>query len=734
MKRFIITYLLLASTATIVNAQVARTDSAARGHWAQFNQAHEQRLKVVWDKASGRFSNMLGTTRSFGRTPDEAISNFINLKSSLLGLSDNHKLKQLNRLNTQNGQVKFRFQQTYNDIPVLNSGYLISVTETGEIDYISGNFYEGISLEVQSELSAGQVTSAIETDLGESAFDFLKEPELSIWPLVTEDTMEVFVLVWHARVRVKDQPVAWRYYIDVENGTIIEKKSLVKDLLPLKLSSVETDMTEKEEVPRMIPVNGTGTVYQVSPNYGSGTVTRTLHRLDNVSPRKLEGLHVSVDYYNQSNATSPTGSFNYSTSNAHFDEVMVYYHSDEFEDWLIGKGLDNSQVDEVLIRTRFSDTFASTVAEYREVFFGTEDAVLGLNNPTWEAAIITHEYMHVVSGTYYDFDTPGHEQAMDEAYSDYFALAYRNDFNGLLSSVIGEYVDQTGGFDWTRNLDNSWTMDDYSTIDLEPNFTTDEHDRSVIFSGALWDFRGDGNVNPEVADELVLKSLGNLGPSTDFLDGMYALMAAAINSSYSDYVDDIEYAFGTHGISEPVSVYISGPGHISSGFGAHYTANPSGGVPSYSYQWKKDGVNVGTSNTYYLSTYPFDEGTVTLSVTVTDNFNKTATDNFPVFVDPYLKRSVLPTEFSITVNYPNPFNPSTNISYELPEVCDVIIKVYNLMGQEVTTLINSSVQAGFHEITFDAGGLSSGFYIAKIQAVGASGKVFNQELKMQLIK
>ncbi|MEX0719132.1 MAG: S8 family serine peptidase [Balneolaceae bacterium] len=93
-----------------------------------------------------------------------------------------------------------------------------------------------------------------------------------------------------------------------------------------------------------------------------------------------------------------------------------------------------------------------------------------------------------------------------------------------------------------------------------------------------------------------------------------------------------------------------------------------------------------------------------------------------------------PEFYALEQNYPNPFNPSTRITYALPEASDVSIKVYNIMGQEVATLVNSNRSTGFHEVNFDAGSLSSGMYIAKIQATGNSGEVFSKELKMQLVK
>ncbi len=90
----------------------------------------------------------------------------------------------------------------------------------------------------------------------------------------------------------------------------------------------------------------------------------------------------------------------------------------------------------------------------------------------------------------------------------------------------------------------------------------------------------------------------------------------------------------------------------------------------------------------------------------------------------------VPATFSLSQNYPNPFNPSTTIRFALPQTSNVTLKVYNMNGQEVSTLINNStVQAGINEYKFDASKLSSGIYFYTLTAGN-----FKDTKKMILIK
>jgi len=89
----------------------------------------------------------------------------------------------------------------------------------------------------------------------------------------------------------------------------------------------------------------------------------------------------------------------------------------------------------------------------------------------------------------------------------------------------------------------------------------------------------------------------------------------------------------------------------------------------------------------------------------------------------------IPTEYLLKQNYPNPFNPSTRITYSLPVSGFVTLKVYNLIGEEITTLVNSEMTAGNHSVNFVANNLSSGIYIYTLSTNGIT-----QSQKMVLLK
>jgi hypothetical protein len=112
---------------------------------------------------------------------------------------------------------------------------------------------------------------------------------------------------------------------------------------------------------------------------------------------------------------------------------------------------------------------------------------------------------------------------------------------------------------------------------------------------------------------------------------------------------------------------------------------------------------------------------------------------FKVFITPNVIginqiSSEVPSGFSLYQNYPNPFNPNTKIRYSIPKNEFIVLKVYDVMGTEVQTLVNENQSAGTYEVNFDAKNidgkeLSSGIYYCKLQTNN-----FSETKRMLLLK
>ncbi len=89
----------------------------------------------------------------------------------------------------------------------------------------------------------------------------------------------------------------------------------------------------------------------------------------------------------------------------------------------------------------------------------------------------------------------------------------------------------------------------------------------------------------------------------------------------------------------------------------------------------------------------------------------------------------LPGEFALSQNYPNPFNPTTTITYSLPRGGEVELNIFNILGQQVTSLVDDYRVAGTHVVDFDGANLPSGIYFYRLQHDGGSST-----RKMTLVK
>ncbi|MEM8484065.1 MAG: Ig-like domain-containing protein [Bacteroidota bacterium] len=103
-----------------------------------------------------------------------------------------------------------------------------------------------------------------------------------------------------------------------------------------------------------------------------------------------------------------------------------------------------------------------------------------------------------------------------------------------------------------------------------------------------------------------------------------------------------------------------------------------------------------------------------------------------ITVEPLIRADVdreLPFQYALSQNFPNPFNPVTTIEYSIPTAEQVTLRVFNMLGREVATLVEGIQAPGIHEVQFNAGNLPSGMYVYRLEASG-----FNETKKLVLLK
>ena len=138
---------------------------------------------------------------------------------------------------------------------------------------------------------------------------------------------------------------------------------------------------------------------------------------------------------------------------------------------------------------------------------------------------------------------------------------------------------------------------------------------------------------------------------------------------------------------------------------------------------KNGNLFLGSSAEYQLSGYPYTNFSYPIlfklsQVTEVRNISGTVVENY-----------------RLGQNYPNPFNPSTVISYQLPVISDVVIKIYDVQGREVETLVNERLQAGTYSTQWDASAYPSGVYFCRMQVSGGSSTGdFNETRRMILVR
>ena len=257
-------------------------------------------------------------------------------------------------------------------------------------------------------------------------------------------------------------------------------------------------------------------------------------------------------------------------------------------------------------------------------------------------------------------------------------------YNGTANDVDEAYcivADDSGNVYVTGESNNQGTSFDYVTIKYNS------------LGAPLWTQKYNGpDFAWDIANSIALDDSGNVYVTGESAGG---------SPTYTDYAT---VKYNSSGVEQWVKRY-NGAAN-SSDYGKKVAVDGSGNIYVAGHS-----QGVGTQ---------YDYATIKYSQIPTDVYD----DNFEI-----------PENYSLHQNYPNPFNPSTTFRYAVPSESKVSITVFNLLGQEVATLVNDIQPAGYYEVTFNAANLSSGVYLYRINAVSSnSSKEFTSTKKFILLK
>ncbi len=230
----------------------------------------------------------------------------------------------------------------------------------------------------------------------------------------------------------------------------------------------------------------------------------------------------------------------------------------------------------------------------------------------------------------------------------------------------------------------------------------------------LYSIKPDGTIRWEVTIVETTAIPSYSTPTIDYMGNIYVALGSAILSY--DYNGNKRwwYIIGTDPSEyddfwQPLICDSEGTVYVGSTFGYYYYAISSEGE----LKWKLPLNDYQVDNTAAIS----KDGTLYLGVHKSSLFNNNE-KNLIAIKDTgamYVDESSIITDYSLFQNYPNPFNPSTTIKFQIPRNGFVTLKVYDILGREVATLVNEEKQQGNYSVSFNRCSLSSGIYLYKIQ-------------------
>jgi len=715
--------------------------------------------RATGERSSGKMEEV--SWKSQSGSPTEIAFSFLRAEGQSLGLTPDQSTFQVLAAEEIPGGSHVRMIQTFQGIPILGSETVVSINSGNEVVMVTSG-----TQPLTFPSSTNPVLSSLEAITKAKQFlqvrgEIVDQSEQSML-FISNAGPGPSRLVYRCSLICSDPLGDWEVLIDANTGEML---------------SVEDRFVQYQHV------QGGGYVYLPDPiskaksQYGlpgfgdnddGATNELNLHRtmvtLDSVRLQgglyQLSGPYCTVMDIEAPNtsetwtAETPDG-FMYNRSEQGFEAVNAYYHATAAYKRLLDLGFDIPTLKKLRIdphgyhgedNSHYSPT--GNWISFGEG--GVDDAE--------DACVVWHEYAHAIQYNINPVWGGGESRALGEGFGDYWAASYARSF-GIWSA---DEKEREWLFVWDghNSFWNGRILNDNRTY---PFGNLGAHEAGQIWSSALMGIWGD--LGKDITDRLVIKSQYYLGYGVTAKDAARALLQADRDLYEGIHLSTLVYWLGTvkkfidPSAELPVISYtpLSNPGVTDGLFSVRVAVTSTSALSDDAVLlcWKENNgpvdstimIRVGTSNSFEAG-IPIDGNGATYEyfIVVTDQNGARSLSPYSApstvysFQTGLSAEEVVPQAFRLEQNYPNPFNPSTTISYELPEAAAITLTVYNLLGEEVVTLVDEVLAAGRHQSTWSGRNehnesAATGTYVYRMVARSiVSGTISVETKKMLYIR
>ncbi len=732
---------------------------------------HAEQKTTTFADYQGRFENGIPRAqynigyKISGSSAEQTADAYLFTLRSFSKIADPSLDFSLERLESVPGGSHLRYQQTYRGIPVFRADVVISLDETNTIGMVINNVHSDVALESTepslSASSAAQIASAaLNTDNRE--IGTRDAAELMIYP--AEDGRNRLA---YRVTMTRENPLGdWEVFVDAMTGEVLNREDLFVSFSERVQGSGYVYLTDPLSAARKF-YNSAGFTDNSDADTDSLTYYRSLVTLDSLTLEdglfKLRGPYVNVtDIESPADPTFFTAvmpdSFRYTRSQQEFEAVNVYYHATKSYRRLLELGFANETLAQLRIdphgfQGQDNSHYSPTGNWIGMGEGGVDDAE--------DADVIWHEYGHAINYNLVPTWGGGESGSLGEGYGDYWAASY--------SRSLQQWQPGDMQLDWIFNWDGHnpfWMGRVDNDSRTYPFAGLPMHSAGQIWNAALMGIWGD--LGRDITDRLVIKSLFYLGGNATAVDAANAILQADRDMYHGIHLQTLVHWLGTEkhflvpenylptithtpltGEQDPLlpieirAAITSQTGldlnQLNVIWGPRRFENMTQLVPTQNpNEFVAYLPPLGHADTvwYYLEATDVNGTRVKYPMNAPLSFNVVQVGS-PAST---ITGVNLPVDFALKQNYPNPFNPTTSITYALPEISKVSLKIFDLLGREIVTLVDSDIAAGSHDVTWSGSNsygmpVSSGLYYYRIEAQAVSGgNQFSEVRKMVLVR